>query len=270
MAKGQTSYGTNAANNAINSANGTIPGVIAGTQASQGQANQNQQGSFNGGQAALGTAGGIVQTAGTNAESAVPTYSSMAETGGFTPDQQTTYLNRATQGVAGTYDVLGQAAKNREAATGGLGTGGDISQMARQGTQAQASATENAQADLNQQINANKLAGAQGLVNTAATEGGLAGQENTSAAVDAGYYNTSTNQLTTQGQQILNALGIQYGTDENGAQILGQLSKDPTTFQQWLSAIGGAAGTAAGIAGGIPTGGGGGGGGVAGASVGGG
>jgi len=114
-------------------------------------------------------------------------YTSMAQSGGFTPQDISNYLNTATSGVSGAYSVLG--AEAREAAQQGGGSGAAaISQMARQGAQSTAQADIAARSGLQQQITANKLAGLGGLQMTesdvaklaqsgAGILGGVAGQQ---------------------------------------------------------------------------------------------
>ena len=107
-------------------------------------------------------------------------YQKFADTGGFTPEQSSAFMRQATSGVPAIYDVLAQQAQRNRAATGGLGTGGDIAQMARQMSQQQSQATTGAEVALNEQINANKLAGLGGLTgvgeNVAGQRLGAAGQ----------------------------------------------------------------------------------------------
>ena len=133
-------------------------------------------------------------------------YGNFAKTGGFSPSDETTFLNRATRGVAGTYDVLKSAADRRRAASGGLGTGGTDVALARHSAQDVASANTDAMASLKQQENQNKLSGLAGISHL---------------------FDTNTNTITQQGAQILQALGIRYNTQAEAAQIMQQLSKNP-------------------------------------------
>lgn len=210
MAKGQTSKATNIADTVYNQAQGEVNPVIT-------NANQQQQ-------KLQGQADQTLKTQQGQQGAAQGTYQKFMDTGGFSPTDETTYLNRATQGVGDTYKVLTDEAERRRAASGGLGTGGEIGQLARQGTQQQALATENAQADLHQQENANKLAGAGGMVN-------LAGQ-------NIQLFNSQTGAATAQGKQILDALGLKYSSEIQAGALLEKLSKDPTTLQQWLQLAG--------------------------------
>lgn len=179
----------------------------------------------------FGTAQGTISS--TN-----PTYSSMMANGGFSPSDETTYLNRATQGVKGTYDVLASQAERQRAAAGGMGTGGEIATLARQGTQQQALATENAQADLHQQENANKFTAAAGQVNAGQAETGVGTGLTSLYGQTNQLYNTQTGEITAQGAQVLQALGLKYNTQAEAAQILAGLAAQPGTFNKILQTIG--------------------------------
>lgn len=117
--------------------------------------------------AKLRTAGeGFIGSGGfdpTNSDKIVKGYSEFANTGGFNSASMGDFRRRATSSVPSVYNVLGAEAQRRRSLTGGLGTGGDISQMARQVGQESAKANTNAEAALNEQINQNKLAGLGGL-----------------------------------------------------------------------------------------------------------
>jgi hypothetical protein len=54
----------------------------------------------------------------------------------------------------------------------------------------------------------------------------------------ANLYNTQTGQVTDQGKQLLAALGLQFQTDAQAAQILAQISSNPGTFNTIMSGIG--------------------------------
>ena len=248
-----TNPNTGASSSIANSAAKTVgPAVapsIATAQGQQQQQIQNSQQTLATGQGQGQAAQNQFGTAQGTISSTNPTYTDFMKTGGFSPSDETTYLNRATQGVSGTYDVLEQAAERQRAAAGGLGTGGEFSQMARQGTQQQALATENAQADLKQQENANKLAGAAGEVQAGTAETGVGqGLSNLYGQTNS-LYNTQTGQITAQGAQVLQALGIQYNTQAEAAAILANLSNNPGTLSNIRSIAGMAASGLSGIAG---------------------
>jgi hypothetical protein len=209
-------------------------------------------------------------------------YTDFANTGGFTEADKNQFLNRATSGVTNTYDILGQQALQSRAKTGGLGTGGDYSQLARQLGQAQADATLGAQTSLSDQIRQGKLAGLGGLTgeqealsglkqtalsglrsteaDVAASKLAASGQERQQQADIAGgirsgtalqqglegdvasgnrasvsglggLYNEQTGEITSLGNQILQTLGLNFGTQEQGLAILANLSKNPGAFQ---------------------------------------
>lgn len=148
-------------------------------------------------------------------------YSDFAGTGGFTEDQKNQFLNRATSGVSSTYDILGNQAAQSRAKTGGLGTGGDFSQLARQLGQAQGEATLGAQTSLTDQINRNKLAGLGGLSAEQADlagkrQGSLAGLRSTEADVAASKLAGAAQERGLQGDiagGIRSGTGIQQGLE---------------------------------------------------------
>jgi hypothetical protein len=235
MAKQQTKQANTTVNNTVGAANAETANngtVLTGQQdTSAAQAQQ----TFGNAESGYGQAG---QTYGDT----VTGFNNMAQNGGFTPEDKSAYLSRAANAATSAYSTAADQAERTRAAAGGLGTGGESSQMARQASNAGSQAVEGAQADLNSQINSNKLAGLSGE-NTAA-----AGQANV-ASGEGNLYNTASGTLTTQGQQILQNLGLKYSTDMEGAQILSQLSKNPGAFQTGLgdvtgliSAIGGGSG----------------------------
>lgn len=157
-----------------------------------------------------------IARAGDTYDTASAGYKNFAETGGFSPSDETTFLNRATRGVSGTYNVLEDAAKRRMAASGGLGTGGELPALARHSAQDVASANTDAMASLKQQENANKM---QGLAGT------------------AGLFNATTGQVSEQGHQILAALGLKYNTEEEAGRLLAELSKNKGAFDSTLAGI---------------------------------
>lgn len=93
-------------------------------------------------------------------------YQNFADTGGFTPEAAQNFRDRSSESVEATYGVLSDAAQRAKAATGGLGTGGDYSKMARQLGQDSAKASLNAEDSLATQMRAGKLAGLGGLQST--------------------------------------------------------------------------------------------------------
>lgn len=211
-------------------------------------------------------------------------YGAFADTGGFTPQQQQQYLNQATRGVATTAENLANAARRSAAATGSSPEAAIAAIQGEAGAQ-QADATNAALVGLNQQINANKLAGLGGLGTVegqlAAARAGIMGQQagvtgqqagletgvaglrqgvsglqqglegGVAQGVQAanrgiqGLYDTTTGQVTSLGNQVLAGLGLQYGTQAQGAQILQELSKNPGLFQTGFGDVLGLLGTLA-------------------------
>lgn len=307
MAKSQTSYGTNASNNLINQAQGMPLQLIGGLQQAGATQSTNQTAQENAAQSGIEqaqTTGGYnptqlanlenetqnfantggftnAQTNTLNAGGYDPTtlnnimggYSSFANTGGYTPQQANQFMQQATEGTTDTYNTLEQQAQEAAVASGGQGTGGAVSQMARQLGQAQASNTLNAEVALNQQENANKLSGLSGEAgvesnvagNTLTGTGmlqqgelaGLTQQQNLQSNVASGtntansqmsqLYNTTTGQITALGQQVLSAMGLDFGTQSQAISALTNLSKNPGALQTTLSDLSGLGGAAAGV-----------------------
>jgi hypothetical protein len=310
VAKSQTNYATNAGNTLENTGagltNALTPGLtsylggLGGAQGTQGATgatltsalDQNlstggynpsqlagltsetntlaQTGGFTPTQTSTLNQGGYDPTQLANLSTAQGGYSNLASNGGFTPAQAQGFVRQATEGTTDTYNTLSQQAQQDRAATGGLGTGGEVSQMARQLGQAQASNTLNAETQLNQLQTANTVTGLGGLASTAnqvagntiagqtaieqgkqqgtAQQLGLAGNVAAGATSAAStlnsLYNTQTGQVTAMGSQLLQALGL--GSADQGTAIaaLTNLSKNPGAFQTALSDTLGIVGTA--------------------------
>lgn len=197
-------------------------------------------------------------------------YSDLATTGGYTPEQQAAFVNQATGGVTNTASNLASAAARNAAATGG-NAGASIANIQRMAGQQQSDATQAALLGLNQQMTANKLQGLGGLASTeqqlAAARQGISGQQTgletgvaglrqgvsglqqgleggVAQGVQAanrgiaGLYDTASGQVTELGRQVLQGLGLQYGTEAEGAKILQQLSQNPGWFQTAIGDIG--------------------------------
>ena len=223
MAKQQTKQANNTVNNTVSAANDqtqTQGQVLSGQQGvSAGQANESYD-----------TAQNNYRTAADTFGNAATGFSTMANTGGFTPEDKSAYLSRAEDAATSAYKTAGDQAQRTRAAAGGLGTGGETAQMARQASEAGSSAVKGAQSDLNTQINANKLAGLSG---TNASASGLAGV----GSGEGTLYNSASGTLTEQGRQVLQNMGLRYSTDMEGSQIIAQLSKNPGAFQTGLGDI---------------------------------
>jgi hypothetical protein len=167
----------------------------------------------------------------------------------------------------------------------GAATGQGVSPAALTAMQAQTGeqlgqAIPQAELGLQQQILAGKETGLGGLASTEAQlaaarqgvaglqtglEAGVAGgardvaglQAQTQlarAAGQAGLYNTTTNEVTAQGQQIIQMLGLQGASKAEQLNALVQISRNPSMFSQIVSGIGTLAGGAAGIMGALPAG----------------
>lgn len=98
-------------------------------------------------------------------------YTDFATTGGFNEGDKVNFRNNATNGVSSVYKGLQAQAANERAKTGGLGSGGALLALGRQGANAYADAQLAAENDLNAQIRSGKLSGLSGLTNF---ESGLA------------------------------------------------------------------------------------------------
>ena len=147
-----------------------------------------------------------------NAASGVGT--NLAATGGFTPAAAQQFTEQATSGATADYNILGQQAQQQRTKTGGLGSGGEISQMARQLTQAQDAGTLNAETSLNTQENANKEAG---------------------AGIESGLYGQSL-------QSILQAMGINVQSQGQQTSALTSLATSPASNTPWYKNMWGSLG----------------------------
>lgn len=212
----------------------------------------------------LDTAGTNLDTAGSTLGSSGKTFQNFADTGGFDAAARTNYLNRATSGVTNTGTALEEQARLARSKSGGAGTGGEISQIARQLGQRQADATNQAQMDLNQQINANRLAGASGLTQVGQSQTGV-GQARTSVAnaqtnvganqgdiakAHSMLFDANTGAASELGKQILAAYGLKYNTENEATALLARMANNPgilDTIKNVSGMVGGALGAAAGF-----------------------
>jgi len=286
MAKSQTQDATNKANSIYNQGQQQLqpvqqglmsqtgigaPAAPGSTSQFQGQTGQEAKAGFENMQTTGGydptqlqglrsTSQGFTQTGGYDPNQLATLtggYTDFAQTGGYDQAAKDRFLNQATSGVTSDYDVLQQQLQRRAAAQGG-NVAGETAMMARNLAQDQANATLNAQTALDQQINANKLAGLGGLGTTAANvagareagfgqqlglEGGVAAGSRAGTQGLQGLYDTSTGQLTAQGNQLLQSMGLQFNTQEEAISFLTNLSKNPGLFgniMQGIGAVGGA------------------------------
>lgn len=185
----------NVANNDINNGIAASRNLMPGISAVGDAAKPKSESDYAAANTGLDTAGG-------NATKAASTYGDFANNGGFTPQQETSYLNRATSGVKSVFSGLGDQAKLAEARTGASSGPAALAEIARQGGQAQSEALENAQEGLHQQENQNKLAGSAGLNQVAGTEGSLAGEH-------ANLYGENEGVQQNSNQQLLGSVGLQ-------------------------------------------------------------
>lgn len=151
-------------------------------------------------------------------------YSDMASTGGFTDQSKANYLNRATAGVDQTYSTLQDQALRDKSKTGGLGTGGGMSEMARHLTQDQSLATLNANDSLNTQINKGKLAGLEGLDVSSRGAAGL--KQNALAGMGSLAANEAGNRMQGLGQQSSLATAQASGVRDANAQNIDLSNKE--------------------------------------------
>lgn len=205
-------------------------------------------------------------------------YGELATTGGYSPLDLQQMVNQATSGTTATAGNLASAAARNAAATGG-NAGASIAAMQRQLGPQQADAATQARLGVKAAQIANKVTGLGGLQSTeqqlAAARTGIAGQQRglegdvaagkqtigglrtglesgVAGGVQKanqgiqGLYDTASGRVTQLGTQILQGLGLQYGTEAEGAGILQKLSQNPGLFQTLIGDIGvlgGAAGS---------------------------
>lgn len=163
--------------------------------------------------------------------------SQMAMTGGFTPAQETAYMDQATSGAQATYGTLMQQEQQDRAKTGGLGLGNEYSQLARQETQAQTGAEQTAAVNLNTQENSNKISGIQQMI---AASGGM-----------AALFDEDTGQVTALGNQVLQSMGIDVTSEGQATQALTALATSSQSGKGPLATTLGAIGSVGGIISGI-------------------
>lgn len=266
MAKSQTNDATNKSNSIYNQSQQQLSPVQSGLRSSQsgtqGQAvsgltQQQTTGGYDPGQLTglRSTGAQFTQTGGydpTQLAKITGGYQTFADTGGYTPEQANNFLNQATSGVTGTYDVLANQLKANTAAQGGRQTG-EISQLARNLGQDQANATLAAKTGLDTMVNQNKLAGLGGLSNVNADVaagrrsafGQNIGLEGGVASGVQGANQALSNMSLDQMNQLLSSYGLQFGTQQQAIDALTQLSKNPGLFGNILQGISTIGGTAA-------------------------
>ncbi len=157
-------------------------------------------------------------------------FKNFATTGGFTPEEENRYINQATSGVTNTGEVLQNQARLNRSKTGGGGTGGEVSNIARRMMQSQADASNQAKVSLNTMKNENRFRG-------------LAGETS--------LYNTNTGEVSDMGHQILQGLGLKYQTENQANQILQSLANTPGLLDNIMKVGGMVAGGLTGGLGGL-------------------
>ena len=194
------------------------PGGMAGERQ---QAKSQQQDTLKDVKGTLGTAMGGFKT--------------FADTGGFTPQDKAAFMRSSTAGVPAAYDVLKSEAMRQKSLTGGLGPGGQLSQMARQEGETAARAGTAANVALADQVRQGKLAGLGGEMSVANVQNQL--------------FNTQTGQISDMGKQILARLGIDTSNQELSLQTLQSLANTPGIMDNIQRIAGMAGGAIAGAAG---------------------
>ena len=165
MPNSSTGNAANASKNLLNQAQGfagPTSSLYTGLQSSLGTAQGNQASELSGATSGISNLQNIASTGGYNPTQLAQLeggYTNLANTGGYTPQQGQQFIQQATEGTNATYGALENQAKNNAVATGGLGTGGAQSQMARQLGQVQGQNTLNVEVALNQAKTGNQLAG---------------------------------------------------------------------------------------------------------------
>lgn len=246
MPNSSTGNAANASKNLLNQAQGFAgPGspLYTGFQSSLGTAQGNQASELSSATSGISNLNNIASTGGYNPGQLSQLeggYTDLATTGGYNPQQSQQFIQQATEGTQATYGALENQAKNNAVATGGLGTGGAQSQMARQLGQVQGQNTLNAEVALNQSQTGNKLAGLGGEANVQGqvASNTLQGTETANSQLSQ-LYNTTTGQVTQLGNQMLQTLGLDFNTQEEAASTLAKISQNPSYFQQLMGMIGG-------------------------------
>jgi hypothetical protein len=170
-------------------------------------------------------------------------YQDFATTGGMTPQQQAQFMRTSTAGVPAAFDVMKSEAMRQKSLTGGLGPGGQISQMARQEGETAARANTAAEVALSDQLRQGKLAGLGGLTDVGRAQTGLMGQQNQ-------LFNTQTGEISDIGKQILARLGIDTSNQQLSLETLQSLANTPgimDNIQRIAAMAGGAIAGAAGV-----------------------
>lgn len=189
---------------------------------------------------AQGTAAGVLPSITGNYTDIATTggFGDLATTGGISAADETAIRNQAGSAARSTYQTGSDAAARIARATGGYGLSGAVQEdLARQGSEAAATATENANASIVGLRQQGQIAGTQ---NRLAATGGL-----------TNIYGMNENQISTTVDQILRNYQ-QTGTLNNqDISILTNLANQPGVFDKITATIGTLGGAAAGVIGAV-------------------
>ena len=188
-----------------------------------------------------------------------------AETGGYDPRMRQDFLRQSTSGTQGVYKTLADRVMQDRGKTGGVGTGGETSQMARQLGQEAARSTLAAKTGLDKMVTENKFSGLQGLGTLMDSQGklrlaglgcqagllsdqaggrrtgvgqqiglesGVAAGTNAANVLASRLYDTTTGEVSDLGDKMIKSLGLQFATREQALSILQRLSLNPSMLQQ--------------------------------------
>lgn len=177
-------------------------------------------------------------------------YEGFATTGGFNPGDEAVFRRNATSSVPATYEVLKNEVNRKRSLLGGLGPGGELSQMARQEGEVSARANTAAEAALAEQKRTGRLAGISGLGQTEQqlASNKLAGLQ-TGAGISQNLYNSQTGEISDMGRQVLSMLGIDSSNQAESVNVLQSLANTPGVFDNIMRIGGLAAGALGSVAG---------------------
>jgi hypothetical protein len=206
--------------------------VQAQTAPIEAQSGANSQNSYNYAQQSLGAAGNTVQQqAQPTLQAAGAADQNMVNTGGYTPGQESNYINRATSAATAAGNVAEGQSQLAAAKTGQGNPQAAISRIARQMGQNASSGAVNAEAGLNEQENANKLSGANQLAGVGSAQNATAQTQNSIGSTEANTSNQSA-------MQQMAAMGLQYNTEDEALQALTQMSNNAGPYNNILAGIG--------------------------------
>ena len=234
---------------------------IATNNANEANANQTAQGvlstaqgtaasllpSITGGYQDIASTGGYDPTI---AGTINTTFGNLATTGGVSDADANAMQNQAAEAAKSTYQTGQDAAARSSAATGGYGaTGGAIqANLARQGSQAAATAVEDTDASITGLKQSGMIAGAQGL-NT--SQQNQATNKLSATAGLTNIYGMNESQVSTTVSQILQNYQQTGQLNNQDLTILTNLANQPGVFDKIVGTIGTLGGAAAGVMSGI-------------------